>query len=246
MYHTEKKNTVTVELYDLTLNGQSGKRFGRVVPTRTLNEDDLINIAVNRRTDLHAETLRASFDLLKNIAMEEIANGSHVEFGLGHFGLIVKGAFTGDRPEWNPAANSLRIKLSLNKQLNAAIDTAKINIRGMANAGAIVNSLTDKISGEINTRLTPSGGIILSGSKIKVTGNNPANGIRFINQATQAIYTIPKELLIANGPTNVSLIVPPDLPPGNYKLELTTQYTTSPKPLKEPRTYLLNSILAVR
>jgi hypothetical protein len=44
-----EKNQVMVELYDLTITERKDDRFGRVVTAKSLNEDDLINIAVSRR-----------------------------------------------------------------------------------------------------------------------------------------------------------------------------------------------------
>jgi hypothetical protein len=246
MYNSKEKNTVLVELYNLKLSEETDDRFGRVIPSRSLNENDLINIAVNQRTDLHAETLRASLDLLMAIAIHEIANGNRVEFGLGHFSLTVKGVFIGDHAPWNPAINKLCVKIGPSMKLRKAIDDAYVDIRGMANSGAIINSLTDLVSGERNTCLTPGGGATLFGRKIRIAGKNPSNGIRLINQGTKEVYLIPKASLVLNDPKKVSFIVPPLLPPGDYKIELTTQFTTSyTKLLKEPRTYLLNEILEV-
>jgi hypothetical protein len=43
----------------------------------------------------------------------------------------------------------------------------------------------------------------------------------------------------------VSFIVPADLPAGDYKLSLTTQYSSSGVLLKDPRTYTFDYVLAV-
>jgi hypothetical protein len=244
MDHSKEKHSVLIELYDLKISEETDDRFGRVLPPRSLSENDLINIAINQRTDLHAETLRASFDLLKAIAIRELADGCQVEFGLGYFSLTVKGVFIGNHPAWNPDVNKLRVKIDPNKNLRQAIDDAHVEIRGMANSGAIVNSLTDLVSGQIDARLTPGGGATLSGRKIKITGKDPANGIRLIHQDTKEVYPIPKETIVLNDPTKITFIIPP-LPPGPYKLELTTQYTTAISMLKEPRTYLLDCTLHV-
>ncbi|MDR1347563.1 MAG: hypothetical protein LBJ63_03910, partial [Prevotellaceae bacterium] len=55
-----EKTSVIVELYDLTITERKDDRFGRVVTSKSLNEDDLIKMAVSRRTDLSPTTLRAS------------------------------------------------------------------------------------------------------------------------------------------------------------------------------------------
>jgi hypothetical protein len=51
---------------------------------------------VERRTDLNPVTLKASFEILKDIALEEVLNGVSVTFGLAHFSLGVNGIFIGD------------------------------------------------------------------------------------------------------------------------------------------------------
>lgn len=76
----QKKSSVIVELQDLVLTERKDDRFGRVVTTRSLNEDDLVKIAVSRRTDLSATILKASLEILKQLAIEQIANGASVRY----------------------------------------------------------------------------------------------------------------------------------------------------------------------
>jgi len=49
--------SVIVELYDLALTPRKDDRFGRIVIKKSVTEDDLINIAISRRTDLNANTV---------------------------------------------------------------------------------------------------------------------------------------------------------------------------------------------
>ena len=58
------KNLVAVELYDLSISAHKEDRFGRVVNGKSLNEDDLIKIAVRRRTDISPAVFRAVLDIL--------------------------------------------------------------------------------------------------------------------------------------------------------------------------------------
>jgi hypothetical protein len=243
---SEEKNTVFVELYDLTLSERVDDHFGRVVTAKSLHEDDLINIAVKQRTDLNPTTLRASLDILKEIAIKEIANGASVQFGLGFFSLDVRGIFIGDHAQWNPEVNSLHVKTAAGVELRTAIKGVHINVRGMASSGTVVNTLIDKSSGEENTRLTPGGGVNLTGSKIRIAGESADNGIRFIDQNSGTEYPVPMESVLVNDPKKVTFIVPADLPVGDYKLSLTTQFSTAATTLKEPRTYLFDYVLAVQ
>jgi hypothetical protein len=243
---TEKKNTVLVELYDLKISPKADDRFGRVVTTRSLRESDLISIAVERRTDLNATTLRASLDILKEIAIEEVANGASVQFGLGFFNLDVRGIFIGDHAQWNPDVNSLHVKTAAGVELRTAIRNVHVKVLGMANSGTIINTLTDKSSGEENTRLTPGGAVNLTGSKIKIAGGSAENGIRLIDQNTGAETLIPMISVPLNNPKRVTFVVPGSLPVGDYKLSLTTQFSSGNTLLKEPRTYLFDNVLAVQ
>lgn len=240
-----EKTGVMVELYDLTITDRKDDRYGRVVTNVSLNEGDLINIAVSRRTDLNPTTLRASLDILKEIAVEEIANGASVYFGLGYFNLIVNGIFVGDHAKWDPEKHSLHVKAMASAELRKAIKTTQVNVRGMSQSGIVVNTLHDVTSGEDNSRLTPGGGVNLSGSRIKIFGESPDNGIYLTAQATQDVVKIPASSILINDPSKVTFIVPADLPAGDYKLSLTTQYSKGKQDLKEPYTYAFDYILAV-
>jgi hypothetical protein len=241
---TEKGNVV-VELYDLTLTERADDRFGRVLTTRLLSESGLISAAVARRTDLNPVTLRASLDILKEVAVDEIANGASVSFGLGNFSLDVKGVFIGDHASWDPAQHSLHVRVTPSVELRAAVANAHVNVRGMAVSGSVINSVLDIISGETNARLTPGAGATIAGIKVKVAGDNPANGIDLTNQADGSVRHIAAAVLVLNEPKKVSFVVPADLPAGDYKLSITTQFTGTSTLLKEPRVCLLDYVLAV-
>jgi hypothetical protein len=240
---SEGKNSVFVELYDLKLSERPDDRFGRVIITKSLNEEDLINIAVKQGTDLNAATLRAAIDILKSIAFTEIANGASVEFGPAIFYLAVKGVFIGNRASWDPVVNSLQMKAISNTEFRAILKNIHVSMQGMANSGTVINTLIDMASGEENKRLTPGGAVNLTGLKIRIAGDDSTNGLALINQSSGETYDIPMTSVPVNTPKKVSFIVPSHLPPGGYKLRITTQYTTGKNLLKEPRTYLFNQAL---
>jgi len=240
---TTDKNSVIVELYDLTITERKDDRFGRVVTTKSLNENDLINIAVSRRTDLNPSSLRSSMELLKEIAREQIANGASVAFGLGYFSLAVNGVFIGNNDHWDSNKHSLSVRIIPTADLRASVNAATVDVRGMAEIGTVINSVTDVTSGEVNTRLTPGGGVNLVGSKIKIAGDNAANGITLTNQTTSESTVIALNTILVNDPSKVSFVVPATLAKGDYKLSITTQYSTAAQLLKEPRTFTFDYIL---
>ncbi len=239
------KSSVIVELYDLTLTERKDDRFGRVVTTKSLTEDDLIAIAVSRRTDLNANTLKASINILQEIASEQIANGASVSFGLGYFNLGVNGVFIGDSAKWDPSIHSLSVRVTPTADLRNAVKASTVDVRGMAASGLVINSVTDVTSGEVNSRLTPGGGVNLTGNKIKIDGDNATVGISLTNEETKEVTLIAKTAVLVNDPSKITFVVPAGLPSGDYKLTITTQYSSSVQSLKEPRSYTFDYVLNV-
>lgn len=242
---TNEKSSVIVELYDLPITQRKDDRYGRVVTTRSLTEDDLIAIAVSRRTDLSATSLKAAMDILQGIAVEQIANGASVSFGLGYFNLGVNGVFIGDDARWDSAIHSLSVRVVSTAKLRNAVKDSKVYVRGMAASGAVINTVTDVTTGEVNSRLTPGGGVKLTGTKIKIDGDDLKVGITLINQATSEVIAVPATSLLLNDPSKITFIVPATLVNGDYQLNITTQYSSPSHILKEPRTVSFDYILNV-
>ena len=240
-----EKNTVFVELYDLTITERPDDRFGKVVVPRSINEDDLIKMAVARRTDLNPNTLKTSINILQELAEECILRGDSVRFGLAHFSLDCRGMFIGDNAKWDSKQHRLVARATPTSSLREAINKASVNIRGMATIGTVINSVTDVTTGEQNTVLTPNGGVNLTGSKIKIAGDHPSNGIKLVNQTTSAELPIPENAILVNDPSKISFILPRQMAAGDYKITLTTQFTSGSVILKEPRSYTFEYVLSV-
>jgi len=66
----KEKNSVMVELHDLSITEQKDDRFGRVITAKSLTTDDLVNIAIARGTNYSATDLRSANEILQNIAIE--------------------------------------------------------------------------------------------------------------------------------------------------------------------------------
>lgn len=239
---TTEKSNVIVELYDLSITERKDDRFGRVVTNKSLSENDIINIAVARRTDLSPTTLRASMDILKDVAKEQIANGASVAFGLGYFNLAVNGTFYGDNAKWDNS-KSLSVRVTPTSELRAMVNASTVDVRGMAKVGAVINTVSDVTTGEVNSRLTPGGAVNLTGVKIKIAGEDPTIGITLVNQGTSESTHIAPNAIAVNEPSKVTFVVPSGLAPGDYKLSLTTQFSSSAQLLNEPRTFTFDYVL---
>ncbi|MDR1335480.1 MAG: DUF4469 domain-containing protein [Tannerella sp.] len=234
---------VIVELYGLLITSRKDDRSGRVVSTGSLKIDDLIAIAVARRSDINAATMKAVYGILKEIALEEICKARQVEFGLSHYGLKVSGVFTGDHPVWKDGEHRLLLSAVATAEARETVKTVAVEVIGMAASGTYITTLTDVISGETDAVITAGGAVNLAGVKIRIAGNAPGVGLHLTEINSGAVVDIPSTSIAVNEPSRVTFIVPANLPAGNYRLSLVTQFTSNTL-LKEPRTYVFECILA--
>ena len=229
------KNSVVVELHDLTLTERTDDRFGRVVNVKSLSHDDLVQKVVARRTDLSPTLMKAAIEQLTQVAIEELCNGATIKFGFAHASLTVNGVFYGDNAQWNPAEHSLSVSLQPTAELREAVAATSVQVRGMASTGLFINQVTDVASGMVNQKLTPGGGVVVSGQKLRIAGSDPAVGLMIVNTQTQAEVVVPPTSWLQNDPSRISFIVPADIPDGVYRLKITTQFASNGLELKESR-----------
>ena len=239
------KNALLVELYDLAITPGSNKRFGKVLTKRFLKEDDLIAIAVSRRTELNPSTLRAAMNMLHEIAMEELLNGASVNFGPGIFKLAVNGAFTTEESEWNSEEHKVVLQVTPTTQLYQMMEKVEVKVRGMAPVSTCINTVRELPNGKINASITRGNAVELQGVKLKIAGDNPANGITLTNIVSGETTVIPAASLVANFPKNIIFILPISMEPGDYQLALTTQFSNGSTLTKQPRISQFNTILKV-
>ena len=241
----EEKSGVIVELHDLAITERKDDRSGRVVKTKSLKLDDLVKIAVNRRTDLNASTLRSSFELLCDVAEEQLANGASIDFMLVHLSLGVDGVFIGDSAKWDSAIHRLKVTASPTVRLREFAKRVTAIVRGMASTGVFINTVTDVTTGDVNISVTPGGAVNITGSKMKIAGNNPACGITLTNEADGTVTLVAATAIAINEPAKITFVAPATLPAGDYKLSITTQFSNSTQLLKEPRSYMFDYVLSV-
>jgi hypothetical protein len=92
--------------------------------------------------------------------------------------------------------------------------------------------------------LTPKHNLRISGSKIRIDGENAENGVYFINQETNQRVKVTSKMPV-NKPSELMVVIPA-LAAGSYKLEVVTQYSSNKRQsLKEPRTAIFDKVLNV-
>lgn len=235
---TKSQHAVAVELYDLPLTQSKGDRYGKVISPSTISEDDLIQLAVERRTDLNPSTLRASLEILSRLAEEKILEGCSVTFGLSHYSTVVNGLFEGDDDRWDADRHSLGLRITPKATLRDQLPTVEVKILGPATTGPVINTITDHASGTVNQQLTPGGVVYIDGKRLKIVGTAPEVGLSLINITTGEELLLAPSTLFQNTRSRLGILLPTEIVPGTYNMKVSTQYSRSNVVNKTPSTFI--------
>jgi hypothetical protein len=112
----------------------------------------------------------------------------------------------------------------------------EVLIEGVADTGGFIAEVTDVDTEAVNESLTPGGMFSLVGHKVKVAGSDPACGVYFVS-ATNPAQRVPVSGHLAENTAGKIIGIIPALTPGQWKVEVVTQFTgSSSTSLKNPRT----------
>jgi hypothetical protein len=118
--------------------------------------------------------------------------------------------------------------------LRKELGNVMVEIFGVADTDTVIAQIIDMKSGSVNDLLTPNRNLKITGNKIKIAGENEANGIYFVNRDTTERIRVDDSDVAVNNPSELIVVIP-ELASGTYLLEVTMQYAVSFL-LKAPRT----------
>lgn len=148
----------------------------------------------------------------------------------------------------NETLDDTRHKVGVNFQLGAALREGMkqvgVEVLGVSSAGPEIVGVTDTWTGELNGVITPDETVTVRGRNIQITGENEGNGIRFVRVDDNSAVAVDMRRLTVNNPSSLSFRVP-KLTPGDYWLEITTQYSAGSSLLKQARTARFEKVLNV-
>jgi len=237
---------IKAQLYDNVLTEDPNDFIARVVSEKSLNVNDICQSAANRGgADISAEAMGHAVNLwLKEMAYR-LCDGFAINTGWFNVQPGIKGTFNSPTEHFNPEKHTLSFDFHQGYLLRKRIDTVEVNITGVADPSLAIAQVLDVKTGSVNDQITPNRNIKIWGHRLKIAGENAANGIYFINQATQAKVKVETSDIVVNNPSEL-IIVTPNLPAGTYELEIATQFSSGGNPkqlLKEPRNTVFEKVL---
>jgi hypothetical protein len=238
-------HTIKCYLYDNVLTEDPNDFIARVASERSLNVKDVCNAAVTRGgADVSAAAMEHAVNLFLKEMAYNLCDGFSINTGWFTAAAHVRGVFNSPEEHFDKAKHTLSFDFVQGAQLRKELDTVTVDILGIADASLSIAQVTDVKTGSVNDLLTPERNLKIAGSKLKIAGDNPENGVYFVHQTTQARTKVDASDIVNNNPSELIIVVPA-LAAGTYKLEVTTQYSPGTVLLKEPRTAVFDKILTV-
>ncbi|GEN78094.1 DNA-binding domain-containing protein [Chryseobacterium hagamense] len=231
-------------LYDNVLTPDPNDFIARTASERSLNVKQICEASVNRGgADVAAASMEHAVELFLKEMAYQLCDGYSVNTGYFTACIQIRGVFSSAAETFDPKKHHILFQFNQGEKLRTEIPNIEISILGVAQSDAIILEIKDVKSGTVNDLLTPGKNLKIRGNKIKVMGENQANGIFFVETSTRMRLPVEASDIVTNNPSEVILVIPA-LPTGTYSLEIVTQYSNGTL-LKEPRTATLDKILTV-
>ena len=235
-------------LYDNQLTGAPNDFFLRIKPEASLGVHD-VSLSATSRGGANISPTEMTHTV--NLWLKEMAyracDGFAINTGWFTVQPTVKGVFNSANEKFNHDKHSVAFDFRQGALMRKELAGVQIDILGVASTGLSIAQVTDVRTGSVNDLLTPGRNLRITGSRLRIAGENSANGVVFICYETGERTKVEESDIVTNNPSELMIIIP-QLAEGTYQLELTTQFGSGgsgSQLLKEPRTIVFDRILNV-
>jgi hypothetical protein len=148
--------------------------------------------------------------------------GINVTTPFANFSSSIRGVFESASDRFDPTRHHIKPIVNPGKRLKKFY-RQRLSAHIVESGSGAPNLLTyvDYVTGERNKSITPGGAGQLIGKRLKLSEEDEREGIFFISQDRQEFVV---EILVENRPSALTFMVPNELSPGEYGLELRRVY----------------------
>jgi hypothetical protein len=217
----------------------------RVNAERSLGVKDICESAVSRGgADISSSSMEHAVNLFLKEMGYQLCDGFSVNTGWFTASVHIRGVFDSPAESFNPEKHTVLFEFHQGATLRKELENVTVEILGVAETGIVIAQVFDVKTGSVNDLITPNRNLKITGEKLKIAGEDPANGVCFIDEQGTRTQVDASDV-VTNNPSEL-IIVTPELTAGTYRLEVTTQFTGSGgKVLNEPRTAIFDRPLTV-
>ncbi len=235
---------IKAQLYDNVLTENPNDFTARVISEKSLTIADVAQSAVTRGSaNVSAQSMEHAVSLFLKEMAYRLCDGFSINTGYFTAQTTIKGVFNSATEKFDAAKHNVLFDFQQGSLLRKELSNVEVNILGVADSSLFIAQVIDVKTGSVNDILTPNRNLKISGSKIKIVGENEANGVYFVNQETQERTKVDTTDIVTNNPSELIVVIP-DLTAGTYKVEVVTQFSGT-NVLKEPRSFVFDKVLTV-
>ncbi|MGL4907994.1 MAG: DNA-binding domain-containing protein [Bacteroidales bacterium] len=200
---------------------------------------------LKRGTMLTKADILAVLEVYHTEVADIVTAGEGVHTPVFNISSSIAGVFTGASDSFDPTRHKININLNVGTLLRDAKKRMKTEKVSAPEQQSHISEVIDVKTKSVNDLLTPNRPMRILGQKLKVEGNDPLVGVYLVNanDPTQR-SKVESTDIVTNNPSELVVVVP-ELAKGNYKLELTTQFSGGGNLLKMPRTTHYGKIFTV-
>lgn len=233
----KKRVNWEVGLYRYNLS-EKLETYPRVQLRGTVTLQELADVMEKRTGIYKAENTRAILSIMEKIIEDYLIEGYAVSGNLGTLTPTVTGMWGHDRIQ--PAVreqNKAVIRYAMSSRLKEDLANPLFRTIPRRETGPTCSNVNNVYAANDGRQeWHPRDVLIIKGSHLLMNGDHPDRGLYFINAETnEAAAHITPDTMLQNT-RSVIMATIPALPPGNYRLRVVSQCTTSPRPLHTPQT----------
>jgi len=242
-------HSIRVKLHPTNLPGETQRYYARTVSEAVLNVEQVCALLKKRGgfTGNYADLVSHVKQFFDEAAYQ-LCDGFSVETGYFSVHPVVGGYFDTAAGDISFKGHAVGFRFLESPRLRRIADAITIEV--IDSRAGYIEQFLDCESDMVNLRLTPGSLCVLSGSRIKIGGKSPECGLYFVSAAKDVRETLRVKAAMApltNTSRKVISCVPPDLPDGEYTVEIRTQCPSAGGGtyLKRPRAVTSPFTLAV-
>lgn len=210
------------------LNGED-KYHARVQHTETLYMDDIIDLMAYHGSTVTRADIHAVKEDMLNAIILAVLMGKRVVTPFGIYSLSVKGTFDSLEDTLDPVRHQVLAAVSASSEIKDAIDN-KVSLSkqraGVRRPSPLNLKNFHKAAAE--GELTPSHAARVYGDLLRFDPEDPEQGIFLIPAGEEGLLNgaepVRMEEVIRSTPSEATFLVPADLAPGDYILEVRTRF----------------------
>jgi hypothetical protein len=227
---------IRAKLYPNHLQNVEGQYIARTDNERTLTTRDICTTLKTRGGfPGNVDELMEYINWYHAEEMYQVCDGYAVTNGWYTMYPNIGGSYESPHDAHDPEKHKISFRVSARKKLRGIAKNISVEITGVADTNGFIDYLVDQEEDDIaHNMFVPGDMVAVYGSKIKVAGDHPDNGVYFVpvDDPSQAVKM---GRVGENNPTKITGIAP-DTPYDRLRIEIRTQFTgATDKFLKEPR-----------